>query len=217
MTDQLTSARTDDVTGDPLRFGVGARITVAVMADDYADRVVEALAETDASRLNVVTGDVSTHVTGAEADLLRYVTDLSEAIAASGAHASITLHLSRGCPGEVVCDLPGGAGPRAIQAVVGRETGRYAAAEWSLYPLQDAVTPDGEPDHMRDISAAIALARANGTFRDGGHYVTRLEGDLGTILETCFAGWTMVGRTVQHVTSHVVLSVNSPSHAHVAL
>ena len=106
---------------------------------------------------------------------------------------------------------------RAVALLARPRRGRYAAAEWSLYPLQDAVTPDGEPDHMRDISAAIALARANGTFRDGGHYVTRLEGDLGTILETCFAGWTMVGRTVQHVTSHVVLSVNSPSHAHVAL
>lgn len=156
MTDQVTSARADDVTGDPLRFGVGARITVAVMADDYAERIVQALADTDTSRLTVVTGDVSTHVTGAEADLLRYVTDLSEAIAASGAHASITLHLSRGCPGEVVCDLPGGAGPRAIEPVVGRETGRYASAEWSLYPLQDAVTAEGEPDHMRDIYAAIA-------------------------------------------------------------
>ena len=217
MTDQLTSTQADEARRDPLRFGVGARITVSVMADDYAERIVRALEATDATRLNIVTGDVSTHITGAEADILRYVTDLAEAISETGAHASISLLLSRGCPGEVACDLPGGAGPRAVDVPVGRETGRFAAAEWSLYPLQDSVTAEGEPDHMRDIYAAIDLAHENGTYREGGHYVTRLEGDLGTVLATCVAGWTMVGRTVQHVTSHVVVSVNSPSHAHVAL
>lgn len=212
MTDQFTA---EELRADPARFGVGARITVAVMADDYAEIILGAVGKTDARGLEVDTGDVSTHITGGEADLLRYVTDLSAAIADTGEHASITLQLSRGCPGEVVCDLPGGAGARAVDAPSGRETGRHAAAEWALYPLQDAVTAHGAPDHMRDIYAAIDLAHSNGTYRDGGHYVTRLEGDLGTILETCVAGWTMVGRTVQHVTSHVVISVNSPSHADV--
>jgi hypothetical protein len=42
--------------------------------------------------------------------------------------------------------------------------------------------------------------------------VTRLEGDLGSILETAVAGWIQVGRSVQHVVSHLTISVNSPSH-----
>ncbi|WP_300267389.1 YkoF family thiamine/hydroxymethylpyrimidine-binding protein [Microbacterium sp.] len=200
---------------DPLRFGVGARITVAVMSDRYADIILGALDSVDASGLSVETGDVSTFVGGTERDLLRYLTDLSSAIADTGSHASISVLLSRGCPGEVVCELPGGAGPRAVEHPTGRDTDRHATAEWALYPLADEVTAGVEPDHMRDIYAAIDLAKENDTFRGSAHFVTRLEGDLGRILETAVAGWTLVGRSVQHVTSHLTVSVNSPSHAHV--
>ena len=65
---------------------------------------------------------------------------------------------------------------------------------------------------MRDIYAAIELAKDNGTFRGSAHFVTRLEGDVGLVLASAFAGWVLAGRTVQHVTSHVTLSVNSPNH-----
>lgn len=199
---------------DPLLFGVGARVTVAVMADRYAEIITGALRQVDPAGLTVRTGDVSTYLGGSEADLLRYVTNLSAAVAAGGAHVTISVHLSRGCPGEVRCDLPGGAGPRAVAPPAGRTTGLFASAEWALYPLADDVRAGVEPDHMRDILAAIELSRANGTFRGSEHFVTRLEGDLGDVLATTFAGWVMVGRGVQHVTSHLTVSVNSPGHAH---
>jgi hypothetical protein len=204
----------EELRGDPMRFGVGARITAAVMSDDYVDVILGALRGIDTTGLVVETGDVSTYVGGSEPDLLRYVTDLTAAIAASGKHAAITVHLSRGCPGEVVCDLPGGAGPRVTEVPQGRDTGRFVAAEWALYPLADDIRSDVTPDHMRDIYAAIELAKENGTFRGSQHFVTRLEGDAGRVLASAFAGWVLAGRTVQHVTSHLTLSVNSPSHTH---
>lgn len=200
------------IIDDPMRFGVGARVTVAVMTDRYVDVITNALQTTDPGELVVQTGDVSTYLGGSEPELLRYLTDLAAAIAATGVHSSITVQLSRGCPGEAICELPGGAGPRPVDVPEGRETGRFAAAEWALYPLADDVRAGVEPDHMRDIYAAIELARANGTFRASEHFVTRLEGDLGTVLATVFAGWVMVGRSVQHVTSHLTVSLNSPSH-----
>ncbi|MFC7625984.1 YkoF family thiamine/hydroxymethylpyrimidine-binding protein [Microlunatus sp. GCM10028923] len=200
------------ISDDPMRFGVGARVTVAVMTDRYVDVITNALQATDPGDLVVQTGDVSTYLGGSEAELLRYLTDLAAAIAGTGEHASITVQLSRGCPGEVVCELPGGAGPRPVDVPEGKETGRFAAAEWALYPLADDVRAGIEPDHMRDIYAAIDLAKANGTFRASEHFVTRLEGDLGTVLATVVAGWVMVGRSVQHVTSHLTVSLNSPSH-----
>jgi hypothetical protein len=201
----------EDLTADPLRFGVGARVTVAVMADDYADVILSVLAGVDRSGLVVATGDVSTYVGGHEADLLRYLTDLVDAVAATGEHAAVTLHLSRGCPGEVRCELPGGAGPRPADLPPGRRTGRVAVAEWALYPLVDDVRAGVVPDHMRDIEAAIELARVAGTFRGSEHFVTRLEGDVGAVVETVVGAWARVGRGVQHVTSHVTLSLNSPS------
>lgn len=207
---------TNEFTADPLRFGVGARVSVAVMSDDYADVILAALRDVDPRGLTISTGDVSTWAGGPEEDLLAWLTDLSAAIAATGHHAAITVHLSRGCPGEVVCELPGGAGPRAVQTPSGRDVGAWAAAEWALYPLADDVRAGVEPDHMRDIEAAIELARELGTFRGSEHFVTRLEGDLGAILATVVAGWTMVGRSVQHVVAHLSVSVNSPSHADAA-
>lgn len=200
------------LTTDPLRFGVGARVTLAFMSDRYVDLIGQVLARTDPRALVVQTGDVSTYVGGSERDLLRWSTDLVDAAARTGVHASVSLHLSRGCPGEAVCDLPGGAGPRTITPPGGRETGGHAAAEWALYPLADQIVEGVEPDHMRDILEAIDLARTNGTFVASEHFVTRLAGDPGRILETVFAGWVLAGRTVQHVTSHLTLSINSPSH-----
>ncbi|PWD52396.1 hypothetical protein C8046_05825 [Serinibacter arcticus] len=209
-----------DLTRDPLTFGVGARVTASVMADDYVDVLTRALAEVSTDGLVLSTGDVSTYVGGSETDLLRYLTDLGAALAATGHHVTLTVHLSRGCPGEVVCERPGGAGPRGASVPPTRTTGRLAAAEWALYPLADAapaVGPDGaappEPDHMRDIYAAIDHARELGTFRGSEHFVTRLEGDLGDVLATAVAGWVLVGRSVQHVTSHLQVSLNSPNHA----
>jgi hypothetical protein len=208
-----STAPADDLTADPLRFGVGARVTVAVMADRYAEVIGAALAAADPRGLALATGDVSTYAGGSESDLLAWLTDLVGAVAATGEHASVTVHLSRGCPGEVVCELPGGAGPRAVQPPSGRRTGGFTAAEWALYPLADDVRAGVQPDHMRDIEAAIDLARASGTFRGSEHFVTRLEGDPGAVLETVVGAWATVGRGVQHVTSHATLSLNSPSHA----
>jgi hypothetical protein len=205
-------AAPEELRADPLLFGVGARVTVSIMSSDYVSIIITALKSVDSSDLLVQTGDVSTYIGGSESALLRYTTDLCSGVAKTGEHASISIHLSRGCPGEVACSLPGGAGPRSVQVSQGQVTGQYAAAEWALYPLVDSAKAGVEPDHMRDIYAAIDMAKENGTFRDSKHFVTRLEGDLGTVIATAFAGWTMVGRTVQHVASHLTVSINSPSH-----
>jgi hypothetical protein len=195
----------------PATFGVGARVTLSVMRDDYVRVILDALAKADATGLDVQPGDVSTFASGAEADLVRYLTQVIAAAAGSGAHVSATVHFSRGCPGEVVCELPGGAGPLAAEIPAAVPTGVAAAAEWALYPLEDTGRDGIEPDHMRDIYAAIDFARSNGTFEKSEHFVTRLSGDVADIIQTVAAGWILVGRTVQHVTSHVTLSINSPS------
>lgn len=202
-----------DSTETPQGFGVGARLTAAVMTEDYARVLVGILSRLDGTGLVRETGDVSTYLGGHETDLQRYLTDLAEDLARTEHHATLTLVLSRGCPGEVACELSGGAGPRGTEAPAPRRTGRYASAEWSLYPLADQVTEAGTaPDHMRDIFAAIDHARELGTFRGSAHFVTRLDGDIGDVIATAVAGWLLVGRSVQHVTSHLTLSLNSPFH-----
>lgn len=202
---------TQSPTLTPATFGVGARITLAAMSDDYVSIVLGALEAADSTGLETQTGAVSTFVSGAESDLVRYLVQLVGAAGRSGAHVSATIHFSRGCPGEVVCELPGGAGPLAAEIPDVAATGVSAVAEWALYPLEDGVRAGTAPDHMRDIYAAIDFARELGTFEASEHFVTRLSGDVADVIRTVAAGWILVGRTVQHVTSHVTLSINSPS------
>src|SRR5699024_7505590 len=141
------------------------------------------LSRLDLTGLVRETGDVSTYIGGHEAHLQRYLIDLAEDLARTERHATLSVTLSRGCPGQVACALPGRAGPRGVAVTAPRRTGRFASAEWALYPLADQVTPDGTaPDHMRDIYAAIDHARELGTFHGSEHFVTRLEGDIGEVI-----------------------------------
>jgi hypothetical protein len=193
-------------------FGIGARITLAVMSDNYVHIITDALAAADATGLDVTTGDVSTFIAGSEENLVRYTSQLVAGAALSGAHVSATIHFSRGCPGEVLCALPQGAGPLRSNIPSPENTGISAAAEWALYPLEDTGRDGADPDHMRDIYAAINYAKEDtGTFVASEHFVTRLEGDVARVIATAAAGWILVGRSVQHVTSHLTVSVNSPS------
>lgn len=193
---------------DPVQYGVGARFSLSVYSDDYVRVILEALAAADSSELTVETGDISTFVSGAEQDILRYLRDVIAHAAGSGAHVSTSILLSRGCPGELRCELPPG-----VQAVGGGpitlERARVRArAHWSLYPLLDG---DSSGEHMSGIYDAIQLARDLGTYRGSDHFATVLDGDLADVLATVASGWLMVGRTVQHVTTHATISLNSPS------
>lgn len=86
-----------------------------------------------------------------------------------------------------------------------------AAAHWSLYPLSSGAGED--TDYMAGIYAAIAHARDLGVLTGSEHYATRLDGDLADVLAAVASGWLLVGRRVRHVTSHVTLSLNSPTPA----
>jgi len=194
-------------TATPAEFGIGARLTLAVMRDDYAAVILDALNAADSTGLAIQTGVVSTYLSGEEPDLLRYVSQVVAGASRSGAHVTATVQLSRGCPGEVTCALPPSGGLFA-EVVNLAPTGIHAVAEWALYPLEDGV---GSADHMRDIYAAIDSAKGSGLTVHSEHFVTRLEGDLALVLQVIAAGWIMAGRTVQHVATHATISVNSPS------
>ncbi|MDO5535574.1 MAG: YkoF family thiamine/hydroxymethylpyrimidine-binding protein [Propionibacteriaceae bacterium] len=195
----------------PTSYGVGARIALHPMSDRFVDIILGALAEADAVRggLATRTGAVSTFVGGDEADLLRYLSTLIGAATrrADGAHLAVSVLLSRGCPGEVTCDLR--SGPWASTTPLEAEpTGVIARAEWSLYPLLDG---GADADHMEPIMAAIDRAKESGLFDGSDHYVTRLHGDVADILALVTAAWRDVGAHVQHVTTHLSFSINSPT------
>jgi uncharacterized protein YqgV (UPF0045/DUF77 family) len=199
------------VSLSPQDLGVGARLTVAVMDGDFARIIVEALADADATDLDVATDPVSTLVRGSEQRVLEYLTAVIAGAARGGHHVTASVLLSRGCPGEVTCSTTSGLLAEAAAVPVLPATGIRASAHWSLYPLDDTGRPGEAPDHLRDIYEAIDYAKELGTYVRGEHYATLLEGDLADVLGTVAAGWVMVGRSVQHVTSHATLSISSPT------
>lgn len=195
---------------EPHEFGIGARLTLAVAHPDHeaiVTRAVRAAASTD---LLVTPDEVSIHVTGREQALLQYLADVIADAAADGAPVIATLMLSRGCPGGVVCALPPGGAVFRSEAPHLASTGLPVRAQWALYPLDDGGAERGA-DHMRDIYAVLEDAKARGVVRQVLNYVTTLEGDLAEVLETVGAAWIAAGRSVQHVATHLTVSVNAPA------
>ena len=187
-------------------LGVGLRFSLHPMSDRFVEVILGALDDADATGLTVTTTDVSTHVAGAEADLARYLRD---AIAAAverlgGGHLAVNVLLSRGCPGAVRCDLGEVDTLPIVDPLALEPAGIPTAAHWALYPL-------GGDGHMEAIERGIAATEGDGTFVRVERFVTRLEGDLAEVLGSVFDAWTAAGAVVPHVTSHVFLSIGSPS------
>ncbi|NCT91167.1 hypothetical protein GXB85_09415 [Cellulomonas sp. APG4] len=194
---------------DHVRMGVGARFTLHPAADEFVPVILGALAAARAAApdVEVRTDDVSSLLRGPEqqiAEFLRAAITAAAAATPSG-HVVATLAFSRGCPGEVGCDLP--AGELVEVAPVDLDpTGVAAAAHWALYPL-------GTTDAMGPIAEAIGLAQKAGTWGGPENFATRLDGDLSQVLGTLVDTWTVVGRRVAHVAAHATVSVGSPTAA----
>lgn len=202
----------------PKQLGVGMRFSLHPHCDAYVDVILGALMDAGDAGLTeglvVDTDDVSTYVGAlvapAEQRLVGYLAGvISSAYHRSGGgHVVVQVLLSRGCPGEVSCDLTVTGLPRVAPIALGL-TGVRASAHWSLYPLLDAGSDAGT--HMAHIEAAISDAQRRGTASEPAHYATRLDGDVGEVLTTAADAWAAVGAVVPHVVTHLTVSVGSPT------
>ena len=186
-------------------LGVGARFSLHPHCDDFVEVISSALAAADSSRVDVRTDDVSTFVRGDEAEVIRYVHAVLAAAGATRWHVVAHVLLSRGCPGEVACELPDDALLGSVDVPELAPTGLPASAHWALYPLDDSGS-----DHLAQIMTAIGTAGSRAT-TSSEHFVTRLDGDLSDVLTAVAAGWLEAARHVRHVVTHVTVSMHSPS------
>ncbi len=186
---------------------MGARFTLSVYSSRYVDVILGALEETDATGLVIDTNDISTFVSGPEQRVLEYIQSVIASAANSGEHISAAILLSRGCPGELQCELPSGVWAVGASPVVLR-TSVPSAGTLDPVSLLDG-TSGGE--HMAPIYEAIEHAKSAGVYSGSDHYATRLDGDLSDVLATAANAWIGVGHVVQHVVTHLTVSINSPS------
>lgn len=202
------SAETRLAVLTPEEFGVGCRFSLYPMCDDFAAVILAALGEVDATGLEVRTDDVSTYLAGPENRIVDYVREVLVAAAQRTPHVVATVLLSRGCPGEVTCELDGEMAasrmPPPPRLAAAAPTGVLAAAHWSVYAL-------GVDNYMDLIGAAVEQGKADGTYAGGEHYVTRLEGDVADVLATIAGGWLAAAGSARHVAAHATVSVGSPT------
>lgn len=212
----MNTAQTSADTGaTPQQLGIGMRFSIHPHTDDFVEVILAAIDEAQAAGLTeglvIDTDDVSTYVGAtdgpAEQRLVSYLAAVVTAAARGGHHVVAHVLLSRGCPGEVSCDLSVTGLPEAAPVEVAA-TGVPAVAQWSLYPLLDG---GDSAAHMPVIEEAIARAQQRGTATGAAHYATRLTGDLADVLATATDAWAAVGAQIPHVVSHLTVSVNSPT------
>lgn len=198
----------------PEQLGIGMRLSVHPLCEDFADVILGALHDAQVDGLEeglvVETDEVSTYVGArtipAETRLLSYAagTIIAARRRSGGGHVVAHILLSRGCPGEVCCNLGAVTLPRAYPIRIAR-TGLEAVAQWSLYPLIDSDSCHGS--HMAHIESAVTDARATGNAAEPAHYATKLTGDLADVLATAGEAWLRIGTDIPHVVSHLTVSV----------
>lgn len=167
----------------------GARFTLSVLDSNFVEIILSALGDADASRVKVTRGDISTHVTGDIADVIQYIADVLATVGHRGVHASATIMLAYVQP-------PGLPDRRLLPL---RRTGLRARAHWTA------------PTNAHGATAAIELARDLGTWSGEEPFVTRLDGDLAAVLETVARGVMLTSDSTATTTTHVTISLNSPS------
>lgn len=88
---------------------IGCRLAIYPMTDDFVEVILGAIRTVDTSGMTVRTDALGTLFIGEEAKVLDAVRAAFETAARRAGHVVMTLHLSRGCPGEPedYCDPTG--------------------------------------------------------------------------------------------------------------
>lgn len=167
----------------------GARFTLSVLDSDFVEIILGALASADASHVQVTSGDISTHVTGEIGHVIQYLADVLATAGHRGVHASATIMLAY--------VRPPGVPATSLQPLA--PVGLRARAHWTV------------PSNAHGVTPAIQLARDLGTWSGEEPFVTRLDGDLATVLETVAGGVLATSEPSATSTTHVTISLNSPS------
>lgn len=111
---------------------------------------------------------------------------------------------SIGCPGDTQGDTYLSKGDKRVNEDAVRGLKAEAPCQFALYPMN-------EPDYMGLIMKAVDIAKAQGTFVQGVHYASELDGDAHDVFSTLEALFRMAEQQTNHITMTVNLSANSPS------
>ncbi|MCY8505253.1 YkoF family thiamine/hydroxymethylpyrimidine-binding protein [Bacillus atrophaeus] len=182
----------------------GFRFSLHPMTDDFINVIMSALKETDTSKVWKKTDHISTCFRGK----MDHVFDAAKAVylhaAKSGKHIVMNGTFSIGCPGDTQGDSFLFEDDKRLNDENTREIRAEAPCQFALYPMN-------APNYMGIISEAVDIAKAQGTFVQGVHYASELDGDAHDVFSTLEAAFRLAEEKTNHVTMTVNFSANSPS------
>ncbi len=92
---------------------IGCRLAIYSMTDDFVEVILSAIRAMETDGMTMRTDALGTLLIGEEEQVFNAVRAAFERAAGHGGHVAMTLHLSRGCPGEPedYCNPQGGPMP----------------------------------------------------------------------------------------------------------
>lgn len=184
----------------------GCRFSLAVMSDDYATKILSALAQVDTSHVHSGTDLLSTTYRGHQTNVINTVRDLFTAVNDGVTHITLEATLSKGCPGDTEDDIPMELVARTITDTEKNFQGKSfpVHCKFSFYPM-------GDGNYMDHIAHIIRLAMDKGIYDGPSHYATMLHGDVHELFDYFEEIMAYSDAHLDHFIYQITLSVNSPS------
>ena len=180
---------------------VGCRFSLYPMSDQFVSIILDAIAETNTSKVWHQSDNISTCVRGKMNHVFNVVQSIYQHAASSKQHVVITATFSIGCPGDTTGDSY-----MEVDDVLCNEVSydQDAKAQFALYPL-------GEVNYMDTIYSAMDIAEKKGTFAGGVHYASQLQGEISKIFDTLHEVFQSTTKETNHVVMTTTIGCNSPS------
>ena len=181
----------------------GCRFSLAVMSDDYADMILQALKHVDKSKVWSHTDALSTIYRGKRVHVVDTVKSCFVNVNDGKTHITMEATFSKGCPGDVDEDSLLVNTGEPIHNV---KKNFPVLSKISFYPL-------GITDYMDHIAYIVNAAIDKGLYKGSSHYATELSGDVHEIFNYFQEMMEYAEKHIDHFVLQVTLSVNSPSQA----
>lgn len=183
----------------------GCRFSIYPMTDRFVDVILSALKEVDTSKVWMETDDVSTCVRGRSIHVFDVVKAIYLEAAKHGDHVVFNGTFSNGCPGDTAGDAYLAENEEKANEKKSAGISQEVAVQFALYPM-------GIPGYMNVIMNQVELAKAQGTFTEGVHYASRLDGDAHDVFKTLEDAFESCKKSDStHIVMTVNMSANSPS------
>lgn len=180
---------------------VGCRFSLYPMSDQFVSIILNAINETNTSKVWLESDSISTCVRGKMNHVFNVVESIYQHAASSKQHVVFSSTFSIGCPGDTLGDSYMDVDDTLCNEV---SYDQDANAQFALYPL-------GELDYMGTIYNAMDIAKEKGTFAGGVHYASQLQGDISKIFETLLEVFQSTTKETNHVVMTATIGCNSPS------